>query len=60
MMDTVLMTEWSFLLFFIVMWALATILHFGGRHWLGKDMMKYLTGDDCCSCSCTGHSHGNK
>ncbi|MCT6699984.1 hypothetical protein [Rheinheimera sp. 4Y26] len=58
-MDTVLTTEWGFLLFFIAMWVLATLVDLAGRRWLGKDLMKYLTGDSSCGCTggcCTGNS----
>jgi len=55
-MDTILTTEWGFLLFFIAMWVLATLVDLAGRRWLGKDLMKYLSGDH--SCGCTGHSRG--
>lgn len=58
MMDTLLMTEWGFLLFFIALWVLATLIDAGGRRWLGKDVMKYLTGDTCCGCS--GNHHCTK
>lgn len=55
-MDTVLTTEWGFLLFFMAMWVLATLIVLAGRRWLGKDMMKYLSGD--YSCDCCGHHSG--
>lgn len=49
-MDTVLMTEWGFFLFFIAMWVLAALIDIGGRRWLGNDVMKYITGDMHCDC----------
>jgi len=57
-MDTILTTEWGFLLFFIAMWVLATLVDLAGRRWLGKDLMKYLSGDTCCGCS--GNHHCTK